>query len=636
MKKSFFSCVWLCLFFLGGCMASVWAEKRVAYIYGNVAEDGTLASDVVPPDTPDTPYDQMLLTDAGDTGMSMFKELVELQLYTISQHYDQETVLNQAFLSQFDVVVFGLHQKVWSPAERLALDVWIKNGGGILMYSDSASGGFHARVGIHNQVGQTAVNSILNQYGMEVSVDQGGGVRAYRPDAGSSNPMMWDQLIFEGEGVSPIAVDPNSSAEVLIPLDPANRVSGGNLSLDTRGITIANPEWAVIALNRVGNGHVMAVFDRQPFWNDGPGSDIERRDNEEFLRRIVRFLARDYGNSNEWLDFKIVPGSSLDFQVSYRQWSGGAGQQGFDYVARNNQFCIQQQTGLDAGAWRTEAPLMEEISTTPYGDDESETVILRLMPDSGAEQWFARLAVTPVVPVVVTSVEAGGDRLIASGGAAAITSNVVNATSQVWSKVSGPGDVTFEDSSAASTTATFSATGVYVLGISASSATATASDTLTVRVVESADITIAINSGGGSYNGQNGINYLADQSFVGGGTDAFPNNPVAGTEDDALYNFARSKGDFSGYNIEVANGNYLVLFHLAETFFTSDNQRVYDLTLEGVTVLDDIDLHEESGGRWVALERVFSASVSDGVLNIDVSASINNPLINGIVVIAQP
>ena len=53
-------------------------------------------------------------------------------------------------------------------------------------------------------------------------------------------------------------------------------------------------------------------------------------------------------------------------------------------------------------------------------------------------------------------------------------------------------------------------------------------------------------------------------------------------------------------------------------------------------MLDDIDLHEESGGRWVALERVFSTTVSDGVLNIDVSASINNPLINGIVVIAQP
>ena len=35
----------------------------------------------------------------------------------------------------------------------------------------------------------------------------------------------------------------------------------------------------------------MAMFDRQPMWNDGPGSDIEEEDNTVILREMVNFLA---------------------------------------------------------------------------------------------------------------------------------------------------------------------------------------------------------------------------------------------------------------------------------------------------------------------------------------------------------
>src|SRR5262245_28414712 len=51
-----------------------------------------------------------------------------------------------------------------------------------------------------------------------------------------------------------------------------------------------------------------------------------------------------------------------------------------------------------------------------------------------------------------------------------------------WSKVSGPGNVTFVDPRAAVTTATFSAPGDYVLKVIASNGSATAESTLTVKV----------------------------------------------------------------------------------------------------------------------------------------------------------
>ena len=304
------------------------ATRNVAYIHGDVAADGT-----IPSGTAD-PYDQMLLSDTGDKGCSQFKTMVEAEGYTISQHYDANTTLQAAFLDQFDVIVFGLHQKVWSPAEKTALDNWIRAGGGILMYSDSAAGGYYGSVGISNPTGQNVVNNILSAYGMEVTVDQGGGIRAYIPDALSPNPVIWDQPVFEGEGVSPIAVDPLGDVQVLIPLKDSNKVSGSSMtSPGTGGITISNPEWAVIALNQVGKGNVMAIFDRQPMWNNGPGSHINRRDNKEILRRIVRYLARDYGNSGEWIDM-----ISVGLEMTYRQWSGGTGTPGYNYVAHNNRF----------------------------------------------------------------------------------------------------------------------------------------------------------------------------------------------------------------------------------------------------------------------------------------------------------
>ncbi|MGJ8726573.1 MAG: malectin domain-containing carbohydrate-binding protein [Roseibacillus sp.] len=619
------------LFLLLLGLSTLQGAKSVAYIYGDVAGNGDV------PSGQNAPYDQMLLTDTGDTGLSQFKSLVEAQGYSISQHYDQATTLNAGFLASFDVVIFGLHQKIWSVGEQAALDDWIKAGGGILMYSDSAAGGFFGSpgVGIKNQTGQAAVNSILANYGMEVAVDQAGGTRAYEPDADSSNPIIWDQPVFEGEGVSPVAIEPNGPAMALISLGAANRVSNGNLAIDPVGVTIVNPIWAAIGLAEVEEGNVMALFDRQPIWNGGDGSDITKRDNEEILRRIVRYLARDYGNSPEWFQFECLS-VEADFQISYRQWSGGVGQAGFDYVARNNRFALQQQDGLKGGDWRTEASLVEMIGSVPFGDNESERVTLRVLPDGNSSRWFTRLEVSSGLPPAVPTALASGDALVTLAGSAWLEGVVTDATGQTWTQLSGPGAVMFDSASSAQTTATFSATGTYQLQLTATGGGSSATALHTVEVVDSAAVSIAINCGGGVYAADTGISYFADQSFNGGGVDNFPGNPVARTNDDLLYNSARSADNtFTGYSVPVPNGSYLVQLQFAETFWETSGARVFDVSVEGALVIDDLDLVEE-GGKWVAYTNSATISVSDGILNIDVAASANNPLMNGIVVVALP
>ena len=57
-----------------------------------------------------------------------------------------------------------------------------------------------------------------------------------------------------------------------------------------------------------------------------------------------------------------------------------------------------------------------------------------------------------------------------------------------WSKVSGPGTVTFDDANAVDTTATFSTTGVYVLQLEASDGDLIAADTAQITVIDPAGV----------------------------------------------------------------------------------------------------------------------------------------------------
>lgn len=264
-------------------------DKRIAYIHGDVAADGTIPSGNV------KPYHKMLPTDTGKTGLSHFKSLVEADGYTIDQFYDQETTLNTDFLKDYDIVIFGLHQKIWPSADKAALNKWLQTGGGMLIYSDSASGGKHDVVNVQNSVGQSVVNNLIGDYGMEVTVDQANGVKAFRPGPTDIHPILEGRLVIEGEGVSPVAVDPEGSAIVLIPYidDPDFKVSGNPAIPHQQNLTISDPTFAALALAQVGNGKIMVMFDRQPMWNDGPGSDIEKRDNQEILKRIIQYLGGD-------------------------------------------------------------------------------------------------------------------------------------------------------------------------------------------------------------------------------------------------------------------------------------------------------------------------------------------------------
>jgi hypothetical protein len=266
-------------------------KKEAAYIYGSVSANGTI------PAPAGEEYEQMRLTDTSSTGCSQYRMEIEQLGYSITEVYDRTATFDLSFLNQYNVIVFGNHQKVMTADEQAAIAEWVSNGGGLLAYSDSAFGGKYDVAGINNTVGQNAVNSIISQFGMQVLTDQGNGTCAMKGSDSDTHPIIYTgdtSLVIEGEGESPVCVDRTADVRILIPFTNEAKVgSSGTISTNNvgGGMTISDPLYAALALKEHGKGRVVVQFDRQMMWNDGPGSSINQKDNRELQKRIFLYLA---------------------------------------------------------------------------------------------------------------------------------------------------------------------------------------------------------------------------------------------------------------------------------------------------------------------------------------------------------
>jgi len=144
---------------------------------------------------------------------------------------------------------------------------------------------------------------------------------------------------------------------------------------------------------------------------------------------------------------------------------------------------VGKPSGLGVAASRYNTTTFDEVRTSKLrlemaGDGNHSTGILEWrVYDSGKSPDFP------------PSVAAGIDRLVVLNGKTYLTGEFRSlrkkgtSTTVTWSKVSGPGTVTFAAASAPVTTATFSAVGDYVLKLTASAGPLSASSTVAVKVV---------------------------------------------------------------------------------------------------------------------------------------------------------
>jgi photosystem II stability/assembly factor-like uncharacterized protein len=187
----------------------------------------------------------------------------------------------------------------------------------------------------------------------------------------------------------------------------------------------------------------------------------------------------------------------------------------------------------------------------------------------------------------------------------------------------------------ATTTATATAT---VPGAPSSTATSTVSapSTPTRTPTQPSGPTpsydIGVNSGGGTFHGQDGKLWYADQEYAAGnwgyvgGRTYSAVVPIAGTLDDALYQSERW-GATMAYRFDAPPGTYQVQLKFAEVYGWKKEQRVFDVQIEGMTVLPALDIFALAG-RYTAYDRTFLVQVTDGSLDITFTARVDAPKIN--------
>ncbi|MBN2090756.1 T9SS type A sorting domain-containing protein [candidate division KSB1 bacterium] len=161
---------------------------------------------------------------------------------------------------------------------------------------------------------------------------------------------------------------------------------------------------------------------------------------------------------------------------------------------------------------------------------------------------------------------------------------------------------------------------------------------VSLNVVDPTISAIRINAGGGSYQDNQYNLWSADQAYSTGGF-GYENgqtystsHTISGTSAQALYKSER--WGMTAYRFDVTNGTYQVILHFAEVYCTQVDQRKMSVSIEGKTVLSNLDIFREVG-HDVALSYTFSdIQVIDGRLDIGFSASIDQAKISAIEVIS--
>jgi len=138
--------------------------------------------------------------------------------------------------------------------------------------------------------------------------------------------------------------------------------------------------------------------------------------------------------------------------------------------------------------------------------------------------------------------------------------------------------------------------------------------------------TFAVNCGGSSYTASDGTFFNADKNYSGGSvfsTNAF----ISGTDDQTLYQSERY-GNVS-YSIDLPNGIYEVSLMFAEIYHEEAGKRIFDVSIEGNSVIKNLDIYAKAGSK-AAYNETHIVALEDGKLNISFQKLSDNAKISAI------
>lgn len=101
-----------------------------------------------------------------------------------------------------------------------------------------------------------------------------------------------------------------------------------------------------------------------------------------------------------------------------------------------------------------------------------------------------------------------------------------------------------------------------------------------------------------------------------------------------------NQGPFS-YAIPISNGTYTIKLHFAEIYWGVPKRdaegeegdvgsRVFDVDIEEMSILNNLDVFEVAGGAATAITKMYDIEVTDGELNIVFTSTVDKPKVSAI------
>ena len=127
--------------------------------------------------------------------------------------------------------------------------------------------------------------------------------------------------------------------------------------------------------------------------------------------------------------------------------------------------------------------------------------------------------------------------------------------------------------------------------------------------------------------------YTGDAYYSGGGI-ATNVHAIGNTADAPLYQPERN-GNFS-YNFPVPNGRYQVTLKFSENYWPTSNQRLFNVSAGGSSILSNFDIFAAAGGEYKAIDKTFTTVVSNGTLNLQFTTIKDNAKVDAIAITPLP
>ena len=194
-----------------------------------------------------------------------------------------------SMLSNFDVVVFGSNNAVYTTSQVDAVEDYIRNGGGAIFISDANFGSDWADASNSDQ-------QFLDRFGLIMHQDQGTYSLTESDFNVPSHPIFSGVEAFDGEGVTPIEIGvltPGVSATILANAEGNTRLNEPPFNSVNRGPSVpSDNNDAALMVAEAGQGRIIGHFDRNTFFNDnGAGTNINRLSNRQFAVNLFTFAA---------------------------------------------------------------------------------------------------------------------------------------------------------------------------------------------------------------------------------------------------------------------------------------------------------------------------------------------------------